>query len=96
MLVDLPGVQRPRDELTQRMQRRVEHELADADVALLVINGDQGVGPGDRFIAEQLLAAPERAASICAVNKLDRLRAPQVLRCCRDAGSSTSSTRSSR
>jgi len=31
VLVDLPGVQRPRDSLTKRMQRRVEHELADAD-----------------------------------------------------------------
>ncbi len=78
VLVDLPGVQRPRDELTSRMQRRVEHELADADVALIVIDAHQGVGPGDRFIAEQLLSAPERVATVCAVNKIDRLRVPQV------------------
>ena len=31
VLVDLPGIQRPRDALTERMQRRVESELADAD-----------------------------------------------------------------
>ena len=31
VLVDLPGVQRPRDALTERMQRRVEHELAESD-----------------------------------------------------------------
>jgi GTPase len=78
VLVDLPGVQRPRDELTSRMQRRVEHELADADVALFVIDAHQGVGPGDRFIAEQLLSAPEQVATVCAVNKIDRLRVPQV------------------
>src|SRR5688500_19516122 len=41
VLVDLPGVQRPRDSLTQRMQRRVERELADADAALLVVDGHQ-------------------------------------------------------
>ena len=29
VLVDLPGVQRPRDVLTERMQRRVERELGD-------------------------------------------------------------------
>ncbi|HNG56687.1 MAG TPA: 50S ribosome-binding GTPase, partial [Solirubrobacterales bacterium] len=46
VLVDLPGVQRPRDELTSRMQKTVEGELAGADVALLVINGEEGVGPG--------------------------------------------------
>src|ERR671922_1008319 len=54
VIVDLPGVQRPRDALTERMQRRVERELADADAALVVVNGEEGVGPGDRFIAQTL------------------------------------------
>jgi GTPase len=77
VLVDLPGVQRPRDSLTERMQRRVERELADADVALLVVNGEQGVGPGDRFIARNMLAAQaedDRTPVVCAVNKIDRLK----------------------
>ena len=51
MLVDLPGVQRPRDPLTERMQRRVERVLADSDAALFVLNGEQEIGAGDRFIA---------------------------------------------
>ena len=42
ILVDLPGVQRPRDSLTERMQHRVERELADADCVLFVVNGEQG------------------------------------------------------
>src|SRR6187431_359981 len=55
VLVDLPGVQRPRDALTERMQRRVESELGESDAVLFVVNGDQGVGgAGDRFIAEAL------------------------------------------
>ena len=78
VLVDLPGVQRPRDELTGRMQRRVEHELADADVVLLVLDAHQGVGPGDRFIAETLLEASERPPVVAAVNKVDRVRPAQV------------------
>ncbi len=73
VLVDLPGVQRPRDVLTERMQKRVERELADSDVALMVINGEEGVGPGDRFIARALLGAGARLPTICAVNKVDRL-----------------------
>jgi len=76
VIVDLPGVQRPRDSLTERMQRRVERELADADVALLVINAQQGVGPGDRFIARSLLGAQREGREtpvICAVNKCDLL-----------------------
>jgi GTP-binding protein Era len=73
VLVDLPGVQRPRDALTKRMQSRVERELAESDVALLVINGEEGVGPGDRFIAGLLKAARVEIPVICAVNKCDRI-----------------------
>ena len=73
VMIDLPGVQRPRDELTTRMQKSVERELSDADVVLLVINGEEGVGAGDRFIAESLLAAKGNTSVVCAVNKADRL-----------------------
>jgi GTP-binding protein Era len=73
VLVDLPGVQRPRDVLTERMQNRVERELSDSDVALVVINGEEGVGPGDRFIVRALLDAGASLPVICAVNKADRL-----------------------
>ena len=73
VLTDLPGVQRPRDALTQRMQRRVETELAESDAALLVLNGEQGVGgPGDRFIAEALSVA--KVPVVIAVNKVDAIR----------------------
>jgi GTP-binding protein Era len=71
VLVDLPGVQRPRDALTQRMQSRVEREFGEADAALLLINGEQGVGPGDRFIAGALARANVPIAIV--VNKIDRL-----------------------
>ncbi len=71
VLVDLPGVQRPRDVLTERMQRRVERELADSDLALLVVNGQEGIGAGDRFIARALAAAGSDKPTICAVNKID-------------------------
>jgi GTPase len=73
VLVDLPGVQRPRDVLTERMQHRVEHELEGADAVLVVVNGEQGIGPGDRFIASHLLKANPDVPVICAVNKVDRL-----------------------
>jgi GTPase len=71
VLVDLPGVQRPLDALTARMARRVEQELEGADASLLILNAQQGVGPGDRFIARRLAAAGRPAA--IAVNKVDRL-----------------------
>jgi GTPase len=71
VLVDLPGVQRPRDTLTERMQRQVERALADADAALFVLNGEHTVGPGDRFIARAIARAG--VATVTVVNKIDRL-----------------------
>jgi GTP-binding protein Era len=78
VLVDLPGVQRPRDALTERMQRQVERSLADADAALFVLNGEQEIGPGDRFIARALKAADVPAVTV--VNKLDRLDRARTVR----------------
>jgi GTP-binding protein Era len=71
VLIDLPGVQRPRDTLTARMAKRVRQELEDSDVALLILNGQQGVGPGDRFIAQALASA--KTPVTIAVNKSDKL-----------------------
>jgi GTP-binding protein Era len=73
VLTDLPGVQRPRDALTERMQRRVEREIADSDAVLFVLNAEQGIGPGDRFIAKALIGANADTPVVCAVNKVDRL-----------------------
>jgi GTP-binding protein Era len=86
VLVDLPGVQRPRDVLTQRMQRKVEKELEGADAVLFLVNAEQGVGPGDRFIADHLIKANPEVPVICAVNKVDRLNNAELVAVLSDAG----------
>jgi GTP-binding protein Era len=83
VLVDLPGVQRPRDALTERMQRQVERTLADADAALFVLNGEQEIGPGDRFIAEALKRSGVPAVTV--LNKVDRLDQGRTLKALADA-----------
>jgi GTPase len=83
VLVDLPGVQRPRDALTERMQRRVESEVAESDAALFVISGEEGVGPGDRWIAGVLSASG--VPVVLAVNKVDRLDRPRTVQVLSDA-----------
>jgi GTP-binding protein Era len=79
VLVDLPGVQKPRDVLTERMQHRVERELAGSDLALLVVNGQEGIGAGDRFIARALVEANSSLPTICAVNKIDTVGPNQLV-----------------
>ena len=83
VLVDLPGVQRPRDALTERMQRQVERALADADAALFVLNGEQQIGPGDRFIADALKRSGVPAVTV--LNKADLLDRARTLRALTDA-----------
>jgi len=83
VLVDLPGVQRPRDMLTSRMAKRVQQELEGSDAVLLMLNGEQGVGPGDRFIARTLLEA--RVPATIAVNKVDRLAREPLVEVLQDA-----------
>jgi GTP-binding protein Era len=82
-LVDLPGVQRPRDALTARMARRVRQELDGSDAILLMLNGEQGAGSGDRFIAGTLVSA--NTPVTVAVNKVDRLSRAELLEALQDA-----------
>lgn len=72
VLVDLPGVQRPRDALTERMQARVDREVKENEGVLFVLNGEEGIGPGDQWIAGVLRKVDVPVVTV--VNKIDRLR----------------------
>jgi GTPase len=72
VLADLPGFQRPRDALTERMQRTVDGALEDVDGFLFVLAADEHLGAGDRFVAERVFAAGPPV--VIALNKVDRLR----------------------
>jgi GTPase len=73
VLVDLPGFQRPFDRLTERMQRSVDETLADADAVVLMLDGREGVGPGDRHIASRIFAEGAPPVLV-AVNKVDSMK----------------------
>src|SRR4051812_26856422 len=77
VVVDLPGVQRPRDPLTERMQRRMEAEMRDSDAALFVLNGHEKIGAGDRFIAEAIKKSG--LPTVTVVNKLDLIGRAQIV-----------------
>jgi GTPase len=76
VLVDLPGFQRPRDPLTEHMQRTVDESLSDPDAILFVLAGDERIGPGDRFIAARVFGG--EAPIVVAVNKVDRLKPERI------------------
>ena len=72
VLADLPGFQRPRDALTEHMQRTVDTALDDMDGVLFVLSARERIGAGDRFIAERVFALG--APVVIALNKVDRLK----------------------
>jgi GTP-binding protein Era len=76
VLADLPGFQRPRDALTEHMQRTVEASLEDVDGVLFVVSARERIGAGDRFIAQRVfgLGVPV----VIAVNKVDRLKPAHI------------------
>jgi GTPase len=78
VLVDLPGVQRPFDRLTERMQHSVDEALQDVDAALLVLDATVPIGPTDRHIASRVLGPGGRPA-IIVLNKIDRLTPAQIV-----------------
>lgn len=69
VLVDTPGLHKPRTALGERLNRLVHGTLADVDAAVFVLDATGRIGPGDRLIAERLAEAG--TATVVAVNKVD-------------------------
>ena len=72
VLADLPGFQRPRDPLTEHMQRTVDASFEDVDAILFVLSARERIGAGDRFIAQRVYALD--VPVVIALNKVDRLK----------------------
>lgn len=72
VLVDLPGFQRPRDALTEHMQRTVDQSFGGADAVLLVLDCRERIGAGDRFVAQRVFSLG--VPVVIALNKVDRLK----------------------
>lgn len=77
IIVDTPGMHRPRTLLGQRLNDLVQHTLSEVDVIALCIPATDVVGPGDRYIAESIANFP-RAKKIAVVTKTDAA-SPQVI-----------------
>ncbi len=77
VLVDTPGLHKPRTELGNRLNAMVYGSLADADAVVFMIDASQPIGPGDRLIAQRLRDAD--AEVVVVVNKTDKARKGDVV-----------------
>jgi len=76
VLADLPGFQRPRDALTERMQHTVDSSFEDVEGVLFVLSARERIGAGDRFIASRVFSLG--VPVVIGLNKVDRLKAGHI------------------
>jgi GTP-binding protein Era len=72
VLADMPGFQRPRDALTEHMQRTVDASFEEVDAVVLVLSARERIGAGDRFVAQRVFSLG--VPVVIALNKVDRLK----------------------
>jgi GTP-binding protein Era len=77
IIVDTPGMHRPRTLLGERLNSIVQTTLGDVDVIGLCVPASERIGPGDRYINEQLDSFP-RAKKVAIVTKIDASSRPGV------------------
>jgi GTP-binding protein Era len=77
VLLDTPGLHRPRTLLGERLNDAVRSAWSEVDVVVQCLPADEEVGPGDRFIARELATAAP-AAKVAVVTKTDRVTRDRV------------------
>jgi len=78
VLVDTPGLHRPRTLLGQRLNDLVRDTYAEVDVIGLCIPADEAIGPGDRWIVDQVRSIAPKTALVVVVTKIDRVPKDRV------------------
>lgn len=78
VVVDTPGIHKPRTLLGQRLNDLVEQVLGDVDVIAFCVPAGEKVGPGDRRIAESL-DGYRRAKKVAIVTKTDAASKDQIM-----------------
>jgi GTP-binding protein Era len=78
VLVDTPGLHRPRTLLGKRLNLLVRDTYSQVDVIGLCIPADETIGPGDRWIYEQIREVAPRTTLVVIVTKIDKVAKDRV------------------
>jgi GTPase len=78
ILVDTPGLHRPRTLLGQRLNDLVRDTYAEVDAIGLCIPADEAIGPGDRWIVEQIRSVAPTTTLVAVVTKIDKVARDKV------------------
>ncbi|MEU1526305.1 GTPase Era [Nocardia rhamnosiphila] len=80
ILVDTPGLHRPRTLLGQRLNDLVRDTYSEVDVIALCIPADEKIGPGDRWIVQQVRQMAPKTTLLGVVTKIDKVGKDQIAR----------------
>ena len=78
ILVDTPGLHRPRTLLGQRLIDLVKDTYSEVDVIGLCIPADEKIGPGDRWIYEQIRTIAPKTTLVVVVTKIDKVSKDRI------------------
>ena len=78
ILVDTPGLHRPRTLLGQRLNDLVRNTYSEVDAIALCIPVDEAIGPGDRWIVEQIRSIAPTTTLVVVVTKIDKVPKDKV------------------
>jgi GTP-binding protein Era len=78
ILVDTPGLHRPRTLLGKRLNDLVRDTYTEVDVIGLCIPADEVIGPGDRWIVDQIRSTAPRTTLVAIVTKIDKVPRDKV------------------
>ncbi|MFT4186254.1 MAG: GTPase Era [Micrococcaceae bacterium] len=78
IIVDTPGLHRPRTLLGERLNAVVESTVASVEVLGFCVPADEAIGPGDRFIAENVIKSGSKRPMIAIVTKADKVSSDQL------------------
>ena len=78
ILVDTPGLHRPRTLLGKRLNDLVRDTYSEVDAIALCIPVDEAIGPGDRWIVEQIRSIAPTTTLVAVVTKIDKVPKDKV------------------
>ena len=89
IFVDTPGVHKPNHKLGKYLNKQVYSNIDDVDVILMLVDGSQNLGTGDKYIIDKLKET--KSPVILVINKIDKLTNDEILLSIKKLSASTTS-----
>lgn len=77
ILMDTPGIHKPNHKLGKYLNRQAYYSINDVDIILMLVEGNEKLGPGDKFVIERLKDVDKPV--ILVINKIDKMSHEDIL-----------------